>query len=244
MRLFLNGGGDAEKTLKTKFIFNDMIDHTKPLLYVPLAINLEYHSFEDCYRWVTEEFSMVNIPSIEMVKSFEELESKNFYDYCAIFIGGGNTYKLLKGLKESKAFDKIKEYINNDGIVYGSSAGAIIFGYDINSCMAMDENIVSLDDTLGFNVLNGKSIFAHYTNRSYYLDIIENEIRNQKYTNSLIMFSLKKGEVIAIPEEDTIFVSGNKISIIGNKPYYEFKNGKINKFDNKLIKDDIIILKK
>ena len=34
---------------------------------------------------------------------------KNLFDYSAIFIGGGNTFKLLKGIKDSCAFDKIKE---------------------------------------------------------------------------------------------------------------------------------------
>lgn len=38
--------------------------------------------------------------------------------YSAIFIGGGNTYKLLRDLKTSGCFGKIKAYIENDGIVF------------------------------------------------------------------------------------------------------------------------------
>ena len=36
-----------------------------------------------------------------------------------LFIGGGNTFKLLYELKSSGAFKKIKQFINNNGIVFG-----------------------------------------------------------------------------------------------------------------------------
>ena len=57
------------------------------------------------------------------------------------------------------------DYINNDGIVIGGSAGAVIFEYDINIISIMDPNDVALVDTKGFNVMNGISIFPHYTNK-------------------------------------------------------------------------------
>ena len=78
-------------------------------------------------------------------------------NYSAIFIGGGNTFKLLKGIKDRGAFSKLKDFINNNGIIFGGSAGAII--------------------------------------------------------------------LCALPEEDTIFINGENIEVIGNRPYYVFKNG-------------------
>ena len=44
---------------------------------------------------------------------------------------------------------KIKRYIDNDGIVFGGSAGAIIFGKDIDTCKYEDDNsIIGLKDKL------------------------------------------------------------------------------------------------
>lgn len=221
MRLLLCGGGCGEQTIEANKKFNEIIDHNKPLLYVPLAMDEEKHPYDGCLEWITWEMSNVDIPGIEMVRTFDELAGKNYYDYCAIFIGGGNTYKLLKGIKDSGAFEKIKEYITNDGIVYGGSAGAIIFGYDINSCLAMDANDVNLVDTKGFNVLAGKSIFAHYTNEK------TSEV-HEKYKQYLSSYSSNQEEVVALPEEDTIFVNNGEFELIGSRPYYEFITGKEN----------------
>lgn len=221
MKLLLCGGGCGEQTIEANKKFNEIIDHNKPLLYVPLAMDENKHPYDGCLEWITGEMSNVDIPGIEMVRTFDELAGKNYYDYCAIFIGGGNTYKLLKGIKDSGAFEKIKDYINNDGIVYGGSAGAIIFGYDINSCLAMDTNDVNLVDTKGFNVLDGKSIFAHYTNEK------TPEV-HEKYKQYLSSYSSNQEEVVALPEEDTIFVNNGVFELIGSRPYYEFITGKEN----------------
>lgn len=230
MRLILCGGGSGEKNNIANEKLNEIIDNTKPLLYIPLAMNDDEYPYDGCYAWIKEELSKVKLQSIEMVRTFEQLANSNLDDYCALFIGGGNTYKLLKGLKESGAFNKINDYILNNGIVIGGSAGAVIFGNDINVIESMDCNYVKLIDTKGFDVLNGTSIFPHYTNTKSKLTAEENIERFNKFTKSVSNFS-KGNKVIAIPEEDAIYVNGNSVEIIGTLPYYVFENGKVDKFD-------------
>lgn len=222
MRIFLCGGGDGEQTRMANQRLDQIVDHTKPLLYIPLAMEGNY---ESCQKWIQGELREVRVPAIEMVRSVEELFKKELEKYSAIFIGGGNTYKLLRDLKTSGCFGKIKAYIENDGIVFGGSAGAILFGYDIYSCASMDKNEVGLMDTKGFDVLNGMSLFAHYMNKSSCLSEKENEARTVEYTKALLHFSETRGPVIALPEEDTLFLNGLAIEIIGDSPYYLFENG-------------------
>lgn len=236
MRLILCGGGSGEQNTLVNQKLNEIIDNSKPILYVPLAMDEKVHPYDNCFEWINSELSNVDIPYIDMVKSFEELALKNYYNYSAIFIGGGNTYKLLKGIKESGAFKKIKNYISNEGIIIGGSAGAVIFGYDIDIIASMDSNDVNLNDTKGFDALSGISIFPHYTNIKSKLTEEENKSRLNKFTNSIIKFSKSTGKVIAIPEEDAIYLNGDKIEILGTRPYYIFKNGVSKKFEieNKL----------
>lgn len=226
MSLLLNGGGSTEQLISTMSKLNEIIDHNKPILYVPLAMDEVEHSYNDCYEWFSKQITNVSVPNFDMVRSFKNLASKDLNKYSAIFIGGGNTYKLLKGLKESSSFDKIQEYIQSNGILVGCSAGAVICGKDIDIVASMDPNDVKLIDTKGFDVLSGISVFPHYINLKSNLSDEENQAIIDKYTDSIIDFTLKNGDVYAIPEEVTIFVNNGSIDILGNRPYYYFKDGK------------------
>lgn len=214
MMIFLCGGGSGKQTIEATRRFSDVIDHTKPLLYVPLAMEREL--YPSCLEWIKEEMREVNITNIEMVTSAGEIVRKELMDYSAIFIGGGNTFKLLYELKTSGAFERIKYYIEQDGVVFGGSAGAIIFGESLESCALDDVNHVGLRDIAGFNVLDGVSLLCHYTNRT--------EEKDRKSTEYLTELS-KRLKVIALPEEDTLFINGDKIEVIGTRPYYYFENG-------------------
>ncbi len=231
MRLFLNGGGCGKQTLLTYTEINKIIDHNKSVLYIPLEMDEEDHPYDSCYEWIKEEISSIDIPNIEMVRSFEELEKKDLDNYSLIYIGGGNTYKLLNGIKTTKIYDKLKKYILNDGIVYGSSAGSDIFGKSINVIEVMDKNEINLTVTKGFNCLSNISIFVHYTNYRSKLSEEENKILTEKYTNFITKYTSNNEKVIAIPEEDTIFFDGETIRVIGELPYYIFENGKKEKIE-------------
>ena len=154
-----------------------------------------------------------------MVNTPDELLNKNFCDYACLYIGGGNTYKLLNDLKQSGNFDKIKHYLSEEnGIVFGGSAGAIIFGRDLDSCNTDDDNEVGLKDNSGFNMINGYSLLCHYTSR--------NEERTELSKKYLLELSKNK-PVYAIPEEDTIFINDGIVKVIGERPYYIFENGNV-----------------
>lgn len=217
MKIFLCGGGSGKVVDIAMNKFESSLDKTKPLLYVPLA--MESGRYDSCYEWIKGEMSLINVTNIEMVTSGNELFNKNLDNYCAIFIGGGNTYKLLKELKDSKSFNKIKEYINNDGIVFGGSAGAIIFGKDIDSCKMQDANDVGLKDTKGFNILKDYSLLCHLNRND---GIKFNRDKNSDY---LLNFS-KGNKNIYLPDDDTIFIDNNDITIIGRSEFRIYENGR------------------
>ena len=216
MTLILNGGGDGQAVASARQLMNSIIDHSRKVLYLPFA--WPDPSYRGCLEFMTAELSDVEKAGIEMVTTPEELMSRDFNDYACLYIGGGNTYKLLNDLKTSGAFDKIRKYlIEENGIVYGGSAGAIIFGKDLDSCNTDDDNEVGLVDHTGFNMLGGYSLLCHYTSRE--------PARTELSRNYLLELSKVK-PVYAIPEEDTILVTDKTTVFIGSRPYYEFINGK------------------
>ena len=217
MKLILNGGGDGKAVESARQLLNRVIDHRKKILYIPLA--WPDPTCRGCLEFMTGELADVEKAGIEMIRSTEELMSRDFPDYAALYIGGGNTYKLLRDLKESGAFGKIRKYLTEeDGIVYGGSAGAIIFGKDLDSCNTDDENEVGLADHTGFNMIGGYSLLCHYTSR--------NRERTELSRKYLLELSKTK-PVYAIPEEDTIYVEDGRMEFIGDRPYYEFTGGTV-----------------
>ncbi|MDE7281861.1 MAG: Type 1 glutamine amidotransferase-like domain-containing protein, partial [Ruminiclostridium sp.] len=93
MKVFLCGGGSGDQTVEAYKKINEVTDHSKPCLYIPLA--MEQEKYADCYEWIRGELKKIHIPYIEMVKSADELAAKDLNDFGLIFIGGGNTFKLL-----------------------------------------------------------------------------------------------------------------------------------------------------
>ena len=216
MTLILNGGGDGQAVASARPLLNDSIDHDRKILFIPLA--WPDPTYRGCLEFMTGELSDVDKAGIDMVTTTEELMTKDFTDYACLYIGGGNTYKLLSDLKKSGAFEKIRKYLTEEnGIVYGGSAGAIIFGRDLDSCNTDDDNEVGLVDHTGFNMLGGYSLLCHYTSRE--------PARTELSRNYLLELSKVK-PVYAIPEEDTILVTDETTVFIGSRPYYEFINGK------------------
>jgi dipeptidase E len=213
MKVFICGGGSGEKTVRAVRRLNEVIRHDLPCLYIPLA--MEEDQYDSCYEWITGELTGFEIPRIEMVRSAEELSRKKLEDYSFLFIGGGNTFKLLNDIKRVHMFEPIRKYLQNSGTAFGGSAGAIIFGEDLESCALDDANEVGLKDTKGFDVLRGVSFLCHFTNR-----IPEHDRRSEEY---LLKISDHR-KIFALPEEDTLFLNENRLEEIIDRPYYVFEN--------------------
>mgnify|MGYP000528577840 CR=1 FL=1 len=211
MKLYLSGGGSGKQNHFAYINFFRIIDKSKPILYIPLA--MESTMYKSCYNWFKNEINSYNFNKFEMVKSSLELSKLDLNNYSALFIGGGNTYKLLSELKENDNINKIKKYLLNGGIVYGGSAGAIIFGKDIDGCKLMDEkNDVN---TEGLNFINNYSLLCHFNNNNLKL--------NKKY---LTTYSIKN-KLLFLPEEDVLVINDNSIKIIGSHKYAIFDNQKM-----------------
>ncbi len=213
IKLFLCGGGSNKQIMFALKKFKSVIaNKNKPILYIPLAMNET--KYTSCKKWFSQEIKYIGINSFEMISSSKELSEKNFNDYSALFIGGGNTFKLLNELRQNENLKKIKDYLKKDGIIFGSSAGAIIFGKNINSCLLSDKNIVKIKNCDGLNFLKNYSILCHFKKSNF-----------KNNVDYLKQFS-KNNKLLYLPEENVIFINDNRIKMIGTNKYVKFVNGK------------------
>ena len=190
MKLLLSGGGEPDQVKPLDEYFANYVMNGK-ILYIPVA--MDKIPYEDCEKWFRETYAKYNLNNIEMCTNLKEINNLN--NYKAIFIGGGNTFKLLKEIKESNFDIILKDYLNNNGFIYGGSAGAIIFGKTIEPAIHADKNTVDLKDLNGLNILDDYDVWCHY-----------------KETDNLKDLNRK---TIVLYEESGILYDGKEIKTIG-----------------------------
>ncbi|MDO8729204.1 MAG: Type 1 glutamine amidotransferase-like domain-containing protein [bacterium] len=219
MKLFLGGGGGKEDSIELdkKFVAN--LDLSKPLLYIPIAINTDKHPYSGCVAWLSDVLEPLGVVNITMwiEDDLKRKEEKDFEQFTGIYIGGGNTFKLLKELKEFGTFEILKKLIEKNIPIYGGSAGAIIFAKTVIPALSADENFVELRDFFALNLLKDYEIWCHYSES---LDLMIKSYMDK--------YNLKK--ILAIPENAGLYVTEESIEVVGTADIKVFKGNNIKTF--------------
>ena len=137
-----------------------------------------------------------NIKTLNLDKpvSFEEVE-----DFDVIYVCGGNTFYLLKKVRET-GFDKvIIEFAKTDKLYLGVSAGSILVCPNIDIASPFDENDVNLTDLTGLN-LTDVIVSPHYKDEEK--TIINDFKKKSQY------------EVIPLTDEQALLVIDGETKIV------------------------------
>ena len=201
-KIFISGGGGIEDSLLLDKKFVNSFKKKK-VLYIPIAMERDEVGFESCYDWIISALSRHSEDFIDIVMLLD-LADKNLQmsDFDGIYIGGGNTYKLLQYIYAT-GFDKIlMSFIKNNGIVYGGSAGAIILGKNIST--VIEENDKNYKYDQGLSLIGDYSIRCHY-NKNIDDEKIFKFIKYYKYP------------VIALPEKTGLVINNKYSEVIGSE---------------------------
>lgn len=179
-KIVLTSCGVIDSNLKEQFyeLLNKDISKVK-LLFITIAVDGE----KDTDRtWLEEEYASILDLGIkeENITEFHYEENVDFSSYDIIYMIGGNTFYLLKELREKNLDEKIIQAINNGVIYIGSSAGSIILGKTIETALPYDENWVNLVDFEGLKIVDG--IIIPHANRKQ--DFIKEA--KEKYSDKII----------------------------------------------------------
>lgn len=161
-RLILAGGGDAPDSEPIDRIFADWTRRGRTL-YLPIAMDGVRHPYDSCFDWFRSTFEPLGLHDAEMWTDLESHRYEFLSRFEGIYIGGGNTFRLLKLVRESGFGIGLADFALRGGAIYGGSAGAILLGRNIATCAHMDVNDVGLTDTRGLGMASGHSIWCHYT---------------------------------------------------------------------------------
>ncbi len=214
MRLFLSGGGSDKESIELDKKYTRSLNTSKPVLYLPIAINIKEHPYQECLQWIRRQFQPLGFDNFIMWEEgdLRDKTLKDFGQFCGIYIGGGNTFKLLKELKEFGTFEILMDLAQKDLPIYGGSAGAIILARTIIPALSADANDVSITDFSALNLVQGYDIWCHYK-----------EQMDEKIYTYAREHDLK--QIIAIPESAGLYATDNAIEAVGPSGISVFISG-------------------
>ncbi len=180
-KIILSSCGIINKNLKKEFIkfLNKDVNEIK-IIYITTAVDGEDDPDKS---WVDSEFATILDLGVkkENIFEFKMDYDIDFNNFDVIYMMGGNTFYLLKKLRENNWIDKINEAINNGIIYVGSSAGSEILGNSIETALDYDENKVNLSDFTGLKVVNGL-IIPHANRKKEFIKQCQDKYNDKIYT--------------------------------------------------------------
>lgn len=196
MKLLLTSKAFGNEIVNKKIKDNLNINiETAKVLFIPTALSGLYSYDKYLPEMLSFGFIESNIIIFDEKKSFEFTN----LDIDVIYVCGGNTFTLLKLIKECN-FDKaLLDYINKGIIYIGRSAGSHLLTKNIEHILDFDENYIGLENYDALNLFDG-IIFCHYCNE-----------RKEHYLKAL---DQKNYNVYKITDEELIIVNNKEIKII------------------------------
>ena len=203
MKLFLTSAGLPPET--TPYFLELLEKDPKgiKLCFIPTASDLEEDkNYVEKDRKRLFELGF-DIMEVDIKKEDENSLKEKFKDVEIVYVEGGNTFYLLKYIRESGFLNALKPFLEKGGIYVGVSAGSYISCPTIEAAnwKYADRNIVGLKDLTALNLVPFL-IIAHFEEK--YRSIIEKAASQTKYP------------IIAINDEQAVLVKDNDTKIVGS----------------------------
>lgn len=199
-KLLLTSTGLANQNITNQFL--QIID--KPVSQIKIIFVPTASRSEEELKYVNESkkelldlgISEINVKTLNLDRpvSFDEVA-----DFDVIYVCGGNTFYLLKKVRET-GFDKvIIEFAKTDKLYFGVSAGSILVCPNIDIASPFDENDVNLTDLTGLN-LTDVIVSPHYKDEEK--SIIDDFKKKSQY------------EVVPLTDEQALLVIDGETKIV------------------------------
>ncbi|MCA0330183.1 MAG: Type 1 glutamine amidotransferase-like domain-containing protein [Actinobacteria bacterium] len=156
MRLYLGGGGSADDEA---LLWQEWVRPGIRCVYWPFA--LEPSAYDEGLRWYQR--SLPDDVDVVLWRDLAEHAPGELDAADVLLVGGGNTYALLDHIRRTGWADPVAQWVRDGGAYFGSSAGAVITGADIDVARFADPNDVGLTDTTGLRLLPGLVLRPHYS---------------------------------------------------------------------------------
>lgn len=202
------GGGNNQDAKILDEHFASWFRPGDKLLYWPFATDGHSFSYSSCFSWLSSVFNPLGIEHICMWTELNSHTPAELNDFNGIYIGGGNTFRLLRHIRQQGWFDPLKKFIEAGRPTYGGSAGALILGHNMRTTHDTNDKPDMTFDLGGLNLIAGYAIWCHY----------------QEVEDSVIYKYVQRNDipVLACSEQSGIVSENGRISAAGSVGVYRF----------------------
>lgn len=186
--IVLNGGSYYPDSKEVDEFWISKISKGDIVAFIPAATTRSKDTYFEFFRTKMEVYGLTNLISIDLYS-----EWKSIHDANAIYIAGGNTFKLIDIMRKSGFSDfLLKNWTKL--ILIGNSAGAVVLGRDIRT--ANDSDHIEATQASGLGLVDF-SICPHYSE----------DKRARLESKSILL----QHRVVGIPEQSAIVVTDKEI---------------------------------
>jgi dipeptidase E len=203
MKLFLTSAGLVPEVAPDFLkLLGKPPEHVR-MVFVPTAANPE---FDRCYlnkdKINIAQLGITAISEVDIEKENNESLAVKLKDADIIYVEGGNTFYLLKYVRESGFAQLARRFLERGGVYVGVSAGSMIAGPNIETSnwKHADKNDVGLQDLSAMNLVPF-AVAPH---------IDQTNIKATQEEAAKVSYP-----VIALSDKQAVMVDGAKTQIIG-----------------------------
>lgn len=172
MRLVFYSGGEINENRALDLEMLRLSGTGKPrITLIPASSDYAEEEFTE----FSQQFRPYGVGRIQVFKHdrpFTNYDANQALDTDIVFMSGGNTFYFLYHLKRSGMLWKLKSYAEDNGLLAGLSAGAIIMTSSIHTAgmpdFDADENEVGIRNLKAMNLVNFE-FFPHFDNSKRYV---------------------------------------------------------------------------
>lgn len=206
MAVYLGGGGSAEDEQE---LWRRMLAGRSSLLYWPCALpDSMLAGAADWLAGALDRFGFAG--SVKTWPSLSAHKPTELDGFDLLFVGGGNTFKLLQEVRRSGFIEPVRDFVQRGGAYYGGSAGAILACDDISTAQGLDPNDVGLTDLRSLGLVRNLAILPHY-------EPADEKAARQRHNGT---------RLIGLPERTGLVVT-TSIEVVGDEPAWLFDGDQI-----------------
>jgi dipeptidase E len=199
----------------------DFLGNVKRVLFVPYALHdQDKYAAQARERFAKMGYELNSIHTEPLLTRglLPRPGSKAFSDYDAIFIGGGNTFRLLKALYDHDLLGVIRERVHEGMPYIGSSAGSNVAAPTIRTTNDMPIVQPPSFDALGL---------VSFQINPHYLDADPNSKHKGETREERIVQFLEENEtpVVGLREGAMLRIEGGKTLLKGSTGARIFRRG-------------------